>query len=760
MIGPGRRVALAALLAACGACLPVGRGRPSAVPPAPVAGILETRDLETRDLETRGLLLRLVDTQRFEPVVLAAAMRGGADLREAAAEAMGRIGDPRTRSYLAELTADPVPAVRRAAAFALGELDLPPPAPPAEAAASPSRGRAPDDRTEAARALLVAAVDPDREVGILAVEALGKLGVSVVDVLAALTAAELGEPERWARLLPALFRFDEEATVAVAAGGLAAAGDPELRRAAAYALARTPRPAALPALRTLGLDPDPRIRGWAARALGLVGEPAEDLPLLAGLLDSADPAPIVQSLRAGGVLRLASMRGEGGEPVSSPDPATVERWRRRVAQLLADPRPHVRLAALEAAAPWLPDPTIEARLAARAAGEPPATTAGERGAALVALADGRSRVVGGSGTPGTLPGESAVVELVAAAAASDQPLLRTAAARAAARVGAGSQVLARLLADPSPAVRAAAHSAVLGDDPGAAVPAPPPRAATATATATAAALAASTLADEADPGVLGVVLGWLADHPVVAYEELTKVVQRLVRGGGGDVETALAAIRALAARGTAEPRERGGVVAVLERLAASGDWLVRRAAARELAGLGRPAPAVEPPRGRPMAVYEEIVERTRAPRTVEVVTSAGTFVVELACPRAPMTCLSFLHLAGQSFYDGLTFHRVVPDFVVQGGDPRGDGSGGPPFTLRDEITRLGYERGTVGMALAGPDTGGSQFFVTLAPQPHLDGGYTAFGRVVAGDEVLDGIVPGTVIERIRETAPRAGPDPG
>ena len=116
--------------------------------------------------------------------------------------------------------------------------------------------------------------------------------------------------------------------------------------------------------------------------------------------------------------------------------------------------------------------------------------------------------------------------------------------------------------------------------------------------------------------------------------------------------------------------------------------------------------------------------------------------MRLACPQAPLTCLNFLQLAGQGFFDGLPFHRVVPDFVVQGGDPRGDGSGGPGYTIRDEINRLRYDRGAVGMALAGPDTGGSQFFITLSPQPHLDGGYTVFGEVVAGDEVLDQIRAG------------------
>ncbi|HSF43323.1 MAG TPA: peptidylprolyl isomerase, partial [Thermoanaerobaculia bacterium] len=102
------------------------------------------------------------------------------------------------------------------------------------------------------------------------------------------------------------------------------------------------------------------------------------------------------------------------------------------------------------------------------------------------------------------------------------------------------------------------------------------------------------------------------------------------------------------------------------------------------------------------------------------------------------------------YYDGLTFHRVVPDFVIQGGDPRGDGTGGPGYSIRDEVNRLRYDRGVLGMALAGADTGGSQFFLTLSPQPHLDGGYTVFGEIVSGGEVLDRIRLGDRIEAIVE----------
>ncbi|HEV7503172.1 MAG TPA: peptidylprolyl isomerase, partial [Vicinamibacteria bacterium] len=96
----------------------------------------------------------------------------------------------------------------------------------------------------------------------------------------------------------------------------------------------------------------------------------------------------------------------------------------------------------------------------------------------------------------------------------------------------------------------------------------------------------------------------------------------------------------------------------------------------------------------------------------------------------------------------LTFHRVVPGFVIQGGDPRGDGNGGPGFALRDEFGERPYGRGVVGMALSGKDTGGSQLFITLAPAPHLDGRYTVFGWVASGMDVADKIRPGDVIEKV------------
>ncbi|HEX2254350.1 MAG TPA: HEAT repeat domain-containing protein, partial [Thermoanaerobaculia bacterium] len=315
--------------------------------------------------EERALLLLMVDRQLFEPMMVdRLVISPEPRLRQELATALGRIGDPRGRTWLAQLLADSAVEVRRAAAFALGELDY---------GGDPAAGdEISVERREAARGLLVAVADPDRETGLLAVEALGKVGVSVVDVLGALTRSELAEDERWARLLPPLFRFDEPATVPVAEGALGRVPDPELRRRAVYALARSPRPESLPRLRELVGDDDPRVRAWAARALGIVGD-TSDLERLAALLGgdassgrdgveagapgdsvtdvAADAAPAIQALRAGAALAAVAASGEGGTVVVPP--AVEDAWRQHLLRLVSDPRPHVRLEALDTAGVWL-----------------------------------------------------------------------------------------------------------------------------------------------------------------------------------------------------------------------------------------------------------------------------------------------------------------------------------------------------------------------------------------------------------------------
>jgi cyclophilin family peptidyl-prolyl cis-trans isomerase/HEAT repeat protein len=131
-------------------------------------------------------------------------------------------------------------------------------------------------------------------------------------------------------------------------------------------------------------------------------------------------------------------------------------------------------------------------------------------------------------------------------------------------------------------------------------------------------------------------------------------------------------------------------------------------------------------------------------------TTRGEIEIALWSDEAPRTSANFWHLAQTGLFNGLAFHRVVPDFVVQGGDPRGDGEGGPGYMIRCEVGHRPYARGTVGMALSGKDTGGSQFFITHTAAPHLDGRYTAFGQVTKGMDVVDALLEG---DKILEATP-------
>ncbi len=122
-------------------------------------------------------------------------------------------------------------------------------------------------------------------------------------------------------------------------------------------------------------------------------------------------------------------------------------------------------------------------------------------------------------------------------------------------------------------------------------------------------------------------------------------------------------------------------------------------------------------------------------------TEKGTIVLELFAADVPVTVNNFVFLAQEGFYDGSTFHRVIPGFMAQGGDPTGTGRGGPGYSFKDEFTGHTHGTGTLSMANAGPDTNGSQFFITYAPQPALDGKHSVFGQVVEGMDVLESLTP-------------------
>jgi cyclophilin family peptidyl-prolyl cis-trans isomerase len=150
------------------------------------------------------------------------------------------------------------------------------------------------------------------------------------------------------------------------------------------------------------------------------------------------------------------------------------------------------------------------------------------------------------------------------------------------------------------------------------------------------------------------------------------------------------------------------------------------------------------------ADYRRAVSRKNGTVKAVLTTEKGTFTIDLLPEDAPLTVDNFIKLARSKYFDGLEVHRVVPNFVMQDGDPRGDGNGGPGWSIRCELNMVPYDRGAVGMALSGKDTGGSQWFVTHAPQPHLDGGYTVFGRVNdTGMKVVDNIVRGDKIITVR-----------
>jgi peptidyl-prolyl cis-trans isomerase B (cyclophilin B) len=136
--------------------------------------------------------------------------------------------------------------------------------------------------------------------------------------------------------------------------------------------------------------------------------------------------------------------------------------------------------------------------------------------------------------------------------------------------------------------------------------------------------------------------------------------------------------------------------------------------------------------------------------TARMETDKGTIDLELYPQHAPKTVNNFVFLAREGFYDGLKFHRVIANFMVQGGDPTGTGRGGPGYKFEDELADnpLKHETGTLSMANAGPNTNGSQFFITHAPQPHLNGKHTVFGKVTQGQDVVNAIRQGDTMQRV------------
>jgi cyclophilin family peptidyl-prolyl cis-trans isomerase len=257
------------------------------------------------------------------------------------------------------------------------------------------------------------------------------------------------------------------------------------------------------------------------------------------------------------------------------------------------------------------------------------------------------------------------------------------------------------------------------------------------------------------------------EHPDVAVR--ASVVSGLVALKPADLQ---ASLEAAYRRGQQDAADFDARAAVVEGLAALRDdaarrllrqiaqqdasRVVRQRAAAALAAAGESPPPVGPEADeRPILDYREAMLPFDPPAGMSLFsprailhTSRGRIEIHLNIVEAPLTVRNFVDLSRRGFFDGLVFHRVVPGFVIQGGDPRGDGNGGPGYTIRCEVGQRPYGRGAVGMALSGKDTGGSQFFITHVPTPHLDGAYTLFGTVAEGMQVVDQIEPGDAILRV------------
>ena len=263
------------------------------------------------------------------------------------------------------------------------------------------------------------------------------------------------------------------------------------------------------------------------------------------------------------------------------------------------------------------------------------------------------------------------------------------------------------------------------------------------------------------PGIAKVLIDHLGKEDVGVRSAAAVNIGELKPEGGVDalvaaykrgeadlvIDTRAAVLEALSKYGAA------AAVPTLRTALGDKDWAVRIKAAELLKTLepaNDTARAIRPAPAASATNYENpaLTNPVFSPH-VFIETEKGTIEIELDVLDAPLTAHNFMTLARKGYFDGLSFHRVVPNFVIQGGDPRGDGEGGPGYTIRDELNQEPYVRGTVGMALAWRDTGGSQFFITHGPQPHLDARYTVFGRVVSGMEVVDAINQWDVMKRVR-----------
>jgi cyclophilin family peptidyl-prolyl cis-trans isomerase/HEAT repeat protein len=540
---------------------------------------------------------------------------------------------------------------------------------------------------DGADALVQLAGDANGEVAAEAVEALSKLKAPLARYA---PFADASRPEGVrVRAIRFLFRFRSDEASAIAMNALGAPST-AVRQAATYTLNRFPYAAARGQLELVANDPDTLTRAYAMTALGRIGAP-ESLPLLIASLSDKQPW-----VRTNALVAIARIAAKDPKSIDGP---TLARDAMRVVDMTDDPDHGVCAASIDTLG-WYAARNEVARDRLLALSRNGSRWLRELAAGAIAKQLGDETLL-----PADLSNWAKVRVLEAASAVSDG-------------------VRARYAADPDSLVRAQAIATI----PDAKIDA---------------SLALITAALD-DPDVI--VRGYANDKYSKSkapdrVERLMKAEERARKDSQDDAR--IAAVRGIGEidAPTREP--------YLRALLADADPIVRRLAA----DLIEQQLKLPRPRFTPLPVerndYAQIVEWSRRPHTATIHMTRGNIEIALLTQEAPVTAWNFAQLARQHYFDNSTFMRVVPNFVIQGGDPRNDMEGGPGYAIRDEINMQKYTRGAVGMALSGPDTGGSQFFITHSPQPHLDGGYTIFGRVTAGMAgVIDETERGDKVESI------------
>ncbi len=664
----------------------------------------------------RAAEIARLEAQRAAGVERLVAIAGEATgrARSLALRALGRASDPRAITYLRKQLGREEPGVAALAAEALGLGDA------TEAASELARvavsGRTAEARIAALRSLGRLGGEPESAaIGRGLDEREPKVRAAAAHALAQYGRRRLKLPEP---IRARLLRVAED-------------GDREVRFAAGNALARLPergRDAAVEL--TLGalarrMD-DPELRAVAIAGLEARGAVPDEL-LALGLGDA--------DFR----VRVATVRLFASERASAPQHTVLARA--LAAELRAivytpvggGTRAHVLVEALERLRPFSREVDVAAAAKAlgadaEAAMKDPKAAPVRRvldlvhclSAAITARATGSTRALASCGEPsgtGWPLHERRKLRVRVLAEGAEPPDER-------------ALTLSKLAQDADPRVRAEALSALV-------------KAKEPLLYAAADRLVPVALADS-DPGVVGAVADAIGERAAaggVPAAWTDALVGRAMRVPDGEVELRLSLFEALAA---AKVR---AAARVLDGAMSDPNPVVRGKAKDALKALGLTPKAVAARPGIPLP-FDPADVLGRRPRLV-VETARGGFVIELDPDAAPHGVAAIVSLARRGFYDGVVFHRVVPGFVVQGGDPTGSGWGGPGFLLPGEPTSLPFVRGAVGLADAGPDTAGSQWFVTQAHAPHLEGRYTLVGRVTAGLEVVDTIVPFDRIERVR-----------